>query len=111
MPARLYLIEMARSFTHPSPKDFTVDGVLYALSDPVRRKIVAKLYQTDKNGMSCANACQKLSPSTISFHYKVLRESGLIFSKKVGVEVINSLRIDELNKRFPGLIDSILKHD
>lgn len=60
--------------------------------------------------MSCSKAaCEELSPSTISFHHKILRESGLIRSEKVGVEVINSLRTEDLNKRFPGLLDSILE--
>lgn len=99
---------MARSFSHPSPKDFTIDGVLYALSDPIRRNIVLKLMNCE--GMSCSKACEELPPSTVSFHHKVLRESGLIRSEKVGVEVINTLRHEEMNKRFPGLLDSILKH-
>jgi DNA-binding transcriptional ArsR family regulator len=102
---------MARPFIHPSAKDFTMDGVLYALSDPARRKIVCKLLKSGSEGMSCTKTCDALSPSTISFHYKVLRESGLIASKKIGVEVINSLRLDEMNKRFPGLIETILKYD
>lgn len=101
---------MARGFIHPSAKDFTIDGVLYALSDPIRRKIIQKLLKCDEKGMSCNKACDELSPSTISFHYKVLRESGLILSKKEGVKVINSLRLDEMNKRFPGLIENILKY-
>lgn len=99
---------MARSFMHPSPKDFSIDAILYALSDPIRREIVMKLYGCE--GMSCNKACDQLSPSTISFHHKILRESGLIRSEKIGVEVINSLRADEVNKRFPGLLDSILKN-
>ena len=99
---------MARAFSHPATKDLTIDGVLYALSDPVRRNIVVKLLGCD--GMSCAKACEELSPSTISFHHKILRENGLIRSEKVGVEVINSLRAEDLNKRFPGLLDTILKH-
>ncbi len=99
---------MARSFMHPSPKDFTIDSVLYALSDPIRRDIVVKLYGCES--MSCTKACSEISPSTISFHHKILRESGLIRSEKIGVEVINSLRADEMNKRFPGLLDSILKN-
>ena len=98
---------MARSFNHPSADDITIDGVLHALSDPIRRNIVVALYNCD--GMSCSKACEQISPSTISFHHKVLRELGLIRSEKVGVEVINTLRIKELNKRFPGLIDSIIK--
>jgi DNA-binding transcriptional ArsR family regulator len=50
-----------------------------------------------------------VSASTISFHTKVLRESGLIHSEKVGVSVINSVRYEEVNKRFPGLLDAILR--
>jgi DNA-binding transcriptional ArsR family regulator len=102
---------MARAFVHPSPKDFTIDGVLYALADPVRRGIVLKLLSCDGKGMSCSKAsCAQLSPSTISFHHKVLRESGLIRSEKVGVEVINSVRKSELDRRFPGLLDAVLKN-
>lgn len=99
---------MARAFIHPSPKDFTIDGVLYALADPIRRNIVAKLYEGDS--MNCAGTCGDLSPSTVSFHHKILRENGLIKSEKIGVEVINTLRAEELNKRFPGLLASILEH-
>lgn len=100
---------MARAFVHPSPKDFTVDSVLYALADPVRRGIILKLLD-NCDGMSCTETCENMSPSTISFHYKVLRESGLIRSEKVGVEVRNTVRSEEMSKRFPGLLDSILKH-
>ncbi|MBL7544380.1 MAG: helix-turn-helix transcriptional regulator [Bdellovibrionaceae bacterium] len=100
---------MARNFSHPSMKDLTIDGVLHALSDPIRREIVKKLASCQ--GMSCTKSCASgLPPSTISFHHKVLRENGLIRSKKVGVEVINTLRKLELDKKFPGLLDSILKH-
>lgn len=99
---------MARNFNHPSAKDLTIDGILYALSDPVRRTIVAKLAKGEN--MSCSKSCSAdMSPSTVSFHHKALRENGLIRSEKIGVEVINTLRKDEIDKRFPGLLDSILK--
>ena len=99
---------MARAFVHPSPKDFSIDGVLYALADPVRRNIILKLMTGE--GMSCSKGCEEMAPSTVSFHYKILRESGLVRSEKIGVEVINLVRTDEMNKRFPGLLDSILKN-
>lgn len=99
---------MARAFNHPSAKDITLDGILYALGDPVRRGIVLKLLGCE--GMSCSRACVDLSPSTVSFHHKILRETGLIRSEKVGVEVINSLRKEEIDRRFPGLLDAILGH-
>lgn len=99
---------MARKLSHPIIRDVSIDQVLYALSDPARRNIVAKLANCDE--LSCAKSCaQDMSPSTISFHHKILRENGLIKSEKKGVEVINSLRKDELDRRFPGLLDSILK--
>jgi DNA-binding transcriptional ArsR family regulator len=96
------------SFHHPKPKDITIDGVLYALSDPTRRNIVTKLM--NKPGMNCRKTCLDMAPSTVSFHYKVLRESGLIKSEKKGVEVVNTLRKADIDKRFPKLLESILRH-
>lgn len=101
---------MARTFVHPSTKDLTIDGVLYALSDPIRRNIVMKLLDCNEGKMSCVKSCSELSPSTISFHHKILREAGIIRSEKIGVEVINSVRAEDLNKKFPGLLDSILQN-
>lgn len=99
---------MARKFNHPLIREITIDHVLYALSDPARRYIVGKL--ASHHNMNCSKSCsEKMSPSTISFHHKILRENGLIKSEKIGVEVINTLRKDEIDKKFPGLLDSILK--
>ena len=100
---------MARPIQHPAARDLTLDAVLHALSDPVRRRIVRKLAASA--GLSCAGACEALAPSTISFHHSVLREAGLIRSEKKGVSVINQLRRDDLDARFPGLLDSILKQE
>jgi DNA-binding transcriptional ArsR family regulator len=99
---------MGRPFQHPSGSDITLDAVLHALSDPVRRNILFKLLGCD--GLSCSKACEELPPSTISFHYRVLREAGLIRSEKKGVEVINSARKDEIEARFPGLLASVFQH-
>lgn len=101
-------MDMTRAFVHPAVKDITLDAVLHALSDPERRKIVGNLLKND--GMRCNKACSDLPPSTISFHYKVLREAGLIHSEKKGIEVINTLRFGEVEKRFPGLLTAIIDH-
>lgn len=99
---------MARTFSHPAIKEVSIDGILYALSDPSRRAIVARLMGGE--GYSCTKSCAAdMSPSTISFHYKTLRENGLIRSEKKGVEVISTLRKEEIDKKFPGLLDSILR--
>ncbi|WP_119391481.1 ArsR/SmtB family transcription factor [Taklimakanibacter lacteus] len=98
---------MARPFTHPAAPDISLDNVLHALSDPVRREIVRKLMGSDR--MSCIQACAAHPPSTVSFHHKILREAGLIRSEKKGVEVINTLRRTEIDQRFPGLLDAVFR--
>lgn len=97
---------MARPFHHPSADEIVLDAILYALSDPVRRSIVGKLLAS--GGMNCGQACAELPPSTVSHHHRILRESGLIRSEKRGVEVLNSVRRDDIDRRFPGLLDAIL---
>lgn len=102
---------MSRPFIHPAAKDITMDGVLHALSDRIRRDIIFKLLGCDKkHGLNCSESCEGLSPSTISFHHKILREAGLIRSEKQGVQVINVVRRDEIEKLFPGLIDTVFQH-
>ena len=96
---------MARPLPHPATKDITLDGILHALSDPVRRDILFRLQGCD--GLSCSKACAELPPSTISFHYRVLREAGLIRSEKKGVELINTARKAEIDQRFPGLLHAV----
>ena len=97
---------MVRAFHHPGVEDITLDGLLYALSDPTRREIVLKLIRHGE--MNCSRSCQDLPPSTVSHHHRVLRESGLIRSEKRGVEVVNVARKADVDRRFPGLLDAIL---
>lgn len=100
---------MARPLPHPATRDITLDGVLHALSDPVRRGILFRLLGCD--GMSCSAACEELPKSTISFHYRVLREAGLIRCEKRGVELICTGRKDDIEQRFPGLLHAVfLQH-
>jgi DNA-binding transcriptional ArsR family regulator len=99
-----------RSLKHPSVKEMTLDGVLYALSDPARLAFVRSLHA------GCSKMCGEMSqkakamaPSTINHHLRILRESGLVFSERDGVKVNNRLRSDEIEKRFPGLLDAVLR--
>jgi DNA-binding transcriptional ArsR family regulator len=96
---------MPRAFNHPAAGDISLDTVLYALSDPMRRHIIGKLMASES--MSCIQACATLPPSTVSFHHKILREAGLIRSEKKGVEVINTLRRADIDERFPGLLHAV----
>lgn len=86
----------------------TLTGILHALSDPIRRQIVMRLMET--KCLNCNKSCKALSPSTLSFHFRVLREAGLVYSEKNGTSVDSSLRRKDVEVRFPGLLRAIMKH-
>src|SRR6202453_5331481 len=101
-----------RPLYHPSLKEITVQGILYALSDPVRVRIYAELAQADC-AMNCSafmsNGKLTLPKSSLSQHFKILREAGLIRSERKGVELKNSTRCQELKKKFGPMITGILQ--
>ena len=100
-----------RPLFHPSIEDVTVEGILHALSDPVRVAIYADIVGSDC-ARSCSNFLQvsdkSIPKSTLSQHFKALREAGLIRSERIGVEMHNTSRCAELEGRFPGLIGAIV---
>jgi DNA-binding transcriptional ArsR family regulator len=97
---------------HPSIDDLTVESILHVLSDPVRVAIFASIADSGR-AQSCSNFLkieEKAIPkSTLSQHFKALREAGLIRSERHGVEMRNTSRCAEIDKRFPGLIAAIAK--
>jgi DNA-binding transcriptional ArsR family regulator len=96
---------------HPSIDDISVESILHALSDPVRVAIFTQI-----TASQCSATCsafqniveQPVPKSTLSQHFKVLRESGLIRSERKGVEMHNVSRCSEIEARFPGLLASIV---
>src|ERR1700734_1753039 len=100
-----------RPLSHPSVEDVTVEAILHALSDPVRVAIYADIVGADcsQNCSTFLSVSNKTIPkSTLSQHFKVLREAGLIHSERQGVEMQNTSRCAEIEKRFPGLISGIV---
>jgi DNA-binding transcriptional ArsR family regulator len=100
-----------RPLYHPSLDDISVEGILHALSDPVRAHILAKILRAD--GAQTCSAFLEISErpipkSTLSQHFKALREAGLIRSERKGVELHNTTRCQELAARFGPLISSVL---
>ena len=81
-------------------------NVLHALSDPVRLEIVRLL--ADAEEMPCSSVKLAVSKSTMSHHYKVLREAGITHTRASGTQRLISLRRAELETRFPGLLHSVL---
>jgi DNA-binding transcriptional ArsR family regulator len=80
--------------------------VLQALADPVRLEIVRQLGDGEK---ACGRFGIDMPKSSLSHHFRILRESGVIVSEGQGTILMNRLRREELESRFPGLIESILK--
>jgi DNA-binding transcriptional ArsR family regulator len=105
------MMKSMRPLFHPAIEDITVEGVLHALSDPVRVAIFVDIASSN-----CSQTCSEflqvsektIPKSTLSQHFKVLREAGLILGERHGVEMRNISRCGEIDKRFPGLIAAIL---
>ncbi|MEB3268509.1 MAG: metalloregulator ArsR/SmtB family transcription factor [Leptolyngbya sp.] len=96
-----------RPIYHPDPKDLTLEGVLYALGDPVRLEIVRRL--ATEGELPCVAIAVPVAKSTLSHHFKILREAGVLTCRKQGTQHMNSLRRADLDGRFPGLLDAVLK--
>ena len=100
-----------RPLFHPSIQDVRLEAILHALSDPVRVQIF-----TNIAGADCAQTCsafncvgdKAIPKSSLSQHFKVLREAGLIHSERQGVEMHNTSRCTEVDARFPGLLAAII---
>jgi DNA-binding transcriptional ArsR family regulator len=99
-----------RPLVHPAIEDVTVEAILHALSDPVRVAIFAEII-----GQECTQKCSGFVPvggeaipkSTLSQHFRILREAGLIRGERRGVEMHNVSRRAEMDALYPGLIEAI----
>ena len=104
-------LNVMRRLFHPSIEDVTAEGILHALSDPVRVAIYADIVAQD-----CSQNCSRfltvsdktIPKSTLSQHFRALREAGLIRGERRGVEMHNTSRCAEIEQRFPGLIRAIV---
>ncbi len=97
-----------KCFDHPEVGDIRLENVLYALGDPIRLKIVLALDEGDEMACSSATCGLHLPKSTQSYHFRILREAGIIRTRKCGIYYMNTLRRDDLDALFPGLLDSVL---
>jgi len=96
-----------RAARQPAREQIELSQVLYALSDPVRIDIVAGLAEDGEQ--ACSNCRIEMPKSSLSHHFKVLRETGVISTRIEGTRHINSIRSTDLNARFPGLLNAVLK--
>ncbi|MFL5894733.1 MAG: ArsR/SmtB family transcription factor [Thermoleophilaceae bacterium] len=92
---------------HPERAELDLAAVLHALSDPMRLKIVAALARDDER--TCGSFNLPVTKSTCTHHFKVLRDAGVIRQRQEGTRRVNALRRDDLEARFPGLLDTVLQ--
>jgi DNA-binding transcriptional ArsR family regulator len=102
------VVQDNQRISQPARADIELAAVLHALSDPMRLRIVAALAATDEQP-ACGAFQLPVTKSTCTHHFKVLREAGVISQRQRGTARLNSLRRADLDARFPGLLDSILR--
>ncbi|MFI5618816.1 ArsR/SmtB family transcription factor [Streptomyces sp. NPDC051567] len=99
--------DTVRALAHPATAEIRLEGVLHALSDPVRLSIVRALAASDAE-LSCSHFTLPVTKSTTTHHFRVLRESGVVRQTYRGTAKLNGLRREDLAALFPGLLDSVL---
>jgi DNA-binding transcriptional ArsR family regulator len=93
---------------HPARDELELSAVLHALSDPQRLHVVRVLAETAAP-RRCGSFGLSVTKSTATHHFRVLREAGVIEQCEEGTARLNSLRREDLDERFPGLLDAILE--
>lgn len=91
---------------HPDRDQIQLEDVLSALGNPLRLEIARVLADTGER--SCGSILDGISKSTLTHHWRVLRDSGVIWQKPSGRENLLSLRREDLDARFPGLLTAVL---
>ncbi|MEU4761716.1 helix-turn-helix domain-containing protein [Actinosynnema sp. NPDC023794] len=92
--------------SHPDIDDVRLDDVLKALADPHRRAIVRLLIA--EGDRPCGTFGLPVAASTLSHHFRALRQAGIIRQWDEGRQRMNTLRLQELDTRFPGLVTKVL---
>jgi DNA-binding transcriptional ArsR family regulator len=92
--------------SHPDVESVEVDEVLRALADPTRRQIVRLLLA--EGDRPCGTFGLPVAASTLSHHFRALRNAGILRQYDDGRQRMNTLRLDELETRFPGLVRTVL---
>lgn len=90
----------------PERHEIRIEAVLEAIANPLRLRVLQLLAEHDE--LTCGTLLPDVPASTASRHWQVLRESGLLQARREGRTILMSLRREDLNLRFPGLLDSVL---
>jgi DNA-binding transcriptional ArsR family regulator len=98
----------ARHLSHPTRSEIELPAVLHALSDPVRLEIVRALSECGGE-RRCGTFDVPVTKSTLTHHFRVLREAGVIWQRQEGTARLTRLRVEDLEARFPGVLEPLLR--
>ncbi|WP_406100863.1 ArsR family transcriptional regulator [Streptomyces sp. NBC_01003] len=98
----------AGELAHPGVEELEVGPILLALADENRRRVVAELSAQPDDERLCASFDLPLSKSSRTRHWRVLREAGLVYQRNAGNGLYMRLRKEDLERRFPGLIQAVV---
>ncbi|EGL54900.1 MAG: helix-turn-helix domain-containing protein [Pseudomonadota bacterium] len=97
-----------RKIKQPTIEQVELTDIMYALADPTRLEIVTRLANAGRQ-LTCGELDLNRPKSSMSHHFKILRSAGLVETEVNGTEHMNSLRMDEIEQKFPGVLSAILK--
>lgn len=97
-----------RQIKHPHLDQVELTDIMYALSDPTRLEIVGRLANAGRK-LTCGELDLNRPKSSMSHHFKILRAAGLVETLIEGTEHMNALRSDEIERKFPGVLQSVLR--
>jgi DNA-binding transcriptional ArsR family regulator len=95
-----------RPYKHPEASALTLERFFHALSDPARLEIVRHLDRVAE--ATCGELEFGRPKSSMSHHFRILRDAGIVHTRSAGATHLNTLRRGELETRFPGLLDAVL---
>ncbi|MCK1362678.1 ArsR family transcriptional regulator [Bradyrhizobium sp. 199] len=102
---------MSRTPLHPTREQIELPTVLDCLSDPIRLAIVYQLARQERvsSELCCSDFYALSGKSNLAYHFAKLRECGLMQTRVAGTNRFMRLRREDLDARFPGLLDAVLK--
>jgi DNA-binding transcriptional ArsR family regulator len=95
----------SREIRHPAASELDLATILRTVGDPVRLAIVQQLLEGGERICTTLNGSIDIPASTLSYHLRLLREAGVTRTRAVGTERHVSVRSDDLERLFPGLLE------
>lgn len=98
-----------KQYEHPELGSVEIANVLQALADPCRLQIVRHLLESPEQEFACNEFPIEGAKATRSHHFQILRGAGIIRTRVDGTKCMTSLRREELDRRFPGLVPFLIQ--